>query len=539
MLAPANDEVEGVEAGEEKQVTQPVERKNPQIVDIDFDGLEERLEILPVLPAKYRNLAVANGKIIYMKYATLDMTGGTGSIKYYDLEKREEKTIIDDVNYFVMSANQQKMLVAKNNTYAVLLPEERQTFSKPLPIMDMKMYINPTQEWKQMFMDAWRFERDYFYDSSMHGVNWELNKTRYLKMLEGALSHEEADFIIGEMIGELNASHSYRWKGEMEQGPIQPVGYLGIDWQADGDYYKIKKILRGAAWDAEERSPFNKPGIPVKAGDYVLAVNNVPLTTASEPYIAFQGLAGKAVEIVYNTTPSFTGAKTVIVKTMADEYRLRNLAWIESMRKRVDEATGGEVGYIYVPNTGADGKRELIRQLYAQWHKKALIIDERFNNGGNIPDLFIEMLNRDPLSSWAIRDGKAWAWPPFANFGPKVMLINGWSGSGGDVFPDYFRKKGLGPLIGTRTYGALIGIPGTPELVDGSTVTAPAFRMYNPDGTWAKDGYGIEPDIYVPEDLSAMVKGIDPQLERAIVEIKSLLKTKGYNPPPVPASEKR
>jgi tricorn protease len=224
---------------------------------------------------------------------------------------------------------------------------------------------------------------------------------------------------------------------------------------------------------------------------------------------------------------------------MDDEYRLRNLAWIEDMRKQVDKETNGEAGYIFVPSTGVDGQNELIRQFNAQWDKKALVIDERFNNGGQIPDRFIEMLNRDPLAFWAIRDGSDWPWPPYANFGPKVMLINGWSGSGGDAFPDYFRRKKLGPLIGARTWGGLIGISGVPGLVDGGGVTVPTFRMYNPDGTWFQEGHGVDPDIAVPEDLSMMAKGKDPQLQKGIEEIKNLLKTKGYKPPARPALDKK
>ena len=373
----------------------------------------------------------------------------------------------------------------------------------------------------------------------MHGVNWKLVKERYLKMLKGAMTREEVDFVIGEMIGELNSSHTYHGGGDMEMPKNKSVGYLGVDWEADGDYYKIKKIIRGAAWDAEVHSSLDVPGVNIKEGDYILAVNGVPLTTTQEPFAVFAGLSDKTVELTYNSTPSWTGAKTAIVKTMDDEYRLRNLAWIENMRKKVDEETNGEVGYIYVPSTGIDGQDELIRQFNAQWDKKALIIDERFNDGGQIPDRFIEMLNRDPLAYWAIRDGKDWPWPPYANFGPKVMLINGWSGSGGDAFPDFFRKRKLGPLIGARTWGGLIGISGVPGLIDGAAITVPTFRMYNPDGTWFKEGHGVDPDIDVPEDLSDMAKGIDPQLERAITEIKDEMKTKGYHKPPRPPMQKR
>jgi len=388
-------------------------------------------------------------------------------------------------------------------------------------------------------MDVWRFERDYFYDAGMHGVDWKQAKDRYLKMLDGAMSREEANFVIGELIGELNASHTYQGGGDIEAAKNKAVGYLGVDWQADGENYKIKKIIRGAPWDAEVRSALDQPGVTIKEGDYILAVNGVPLSTSQEPFIAFSGLSNKTVELTYNSSPSWNGTKTAIVKTLPDEYRLRNLAWIESMRKQVEEETNGEAGYIYVPSTGIDGQNELTRQFNAQWDKKALVIDERFNDGGQIPDRFIEMLNRDPLAFWAIRDGSDWPWPPYANFGPKVMLINGWSGSGGDAFPDYFRRKKLGPLIGARTWGGLIGISGVPPLMDGGNVTVPTFRMYNPDGTWFQEGHGVDPDIAVPEDLSMMAKGKDPQLQKGIEEIKNLLKTKGYKQPVRPSLEKR
>jgi tricorn protease len=550
LLYAKNDEV-GVKREEEKQKADSVKKvlkdagvitaKKPEVsaVDIDLDGIERRLVVLPLKPGNYANMNAVKGKIIYHVFPNTGTADGKASVRFYDLDKREEKVILDDVNRFYLSANGNKILVRRQNTWAIIKPEENQKFEKPLRIAEMLTSVDPEKEWKQIFMDTWRLERDYFYDPGMHGVNWELVKERYLKMLNGALTREEVNVVLGEMIGELDASHTYKGGGDEEQGKVAAVGYLGVDWQAEGNYYKIKRIIQGAAWDAESRSPLELSGTDIKAGDYVLAVNGIPITTAQEPFAAFAGLANKTIELTYNSSPSLTGTKTAIIKAMDDESRLRHLAWMEENRKRVDEATNGEAGYIYVRSTGIDGQNELIRQFNAQWDKKALVIDERFNSGGQIPDRFIEMLDRTPLAFWAVRDGNTWPWPPFAHFGPKVMLINGWSGSGGDAFPDYFRKKQLGPLIGTRTWGGLIGISGVPQLIDGGGITVPTFRMYNPDGTWFKEGYGVDPDIKVDEDLSAMAKGTDPQLEKAITEIKERIKTKGFNRPATPRYEKR
>ena len=550
LLYAKNDEV-GIKRDEEKQKADSVKKvlkdagvispAKPAVppVNIDLDGLERRLVILPLKAGNYNNLSAVKGKIIYQVFPNTGTADGRPSLRFYDLDKREEKVILDDVNRYWLSANGNKMLVRRQNAWAIIAPQENQKFEKPLRIAEMQTAVNPEQEWKQIFMDTWRLERDYFYDPNMHGVNWNLVKERYLKMLSGALTREEVNVVLGEMIGELDASHTYRGGGDEEAGKVAAVGYLGIDWQAEGNYYKIKKIIQGASWDAEVRSPLEISGTDIKEGDYILAVNGISLTTSQEPYAAFVGLANKTIELTYNSSASFTGAKTAIIKTMDDESRLRHLAWIEENRKRVEEATNGDAGYVYVRSTGIDGQNELIRQFNAQWDKKALVIDERFNSGGQIPDRFIELLNRTPLAFWAIRDGSTWPWPPFAHFGPKVMLINGWSGSGGDAFPDYFRKKQLGPLIGTRTWGGLIGISGVPPLIDGGGITVPTFRMYNPDGSWFKEGYGVDPDIKVDEDLSAMAKGTDPQLERAITEIKALIKTKGFNRPPTPGYEKR
>jgi tricorn protease len=544
LLMPKNDKVdiksdEPAKPDTTKKEMAAADKKGKLGVDIDFDGIERRMQVIPVRAGNFGSLASVKGRIIYQTSPNTGSVGGKNSIKYYDFDKREEKTIMDDADDYRLSVDGKKMLVRRGSSFGIIRPEEGQKLDKTLRLGEMRMMVDPVAEWKQLFNDTWRFERDYFYDAGMHGVDWNLMKERYSKMLDGALSREEVNFVIGELIGELNASHTYKSGGTEEDMKNDPVGYLGVDWQADGDFYKIKKIIRGADWDAEARSSLDQPGVDIKEGNYILAVNGVPLSTTQEPYAAFQGLAGKTVEITYNSSPSWTGAKTAIVQTMSDESRLRHLAWIEENRKRVSDASNGEVGYIYVRSTGVDGQNELIRQFNAQWDKKALVIDERFNSGGQIPDRFIEMLNRDPLAFWAIRDGEEWPWPPYSNFGPKVMLINGWSGSGGDAFPDYFRKKKLGPLIGARTWGGLIGISGVPGLIDGGSITVPTFRMYNPDGTWFKEGHGVDPDIEVPEDLTAMAKGIDPQLERAITEVKKEMKEKGFTRPKAPKVENR
>jgi tricorn protease len=298
---------------------------------------------------------------------------------------------------------------------------------------------------------------------------------------------------------------------------------LGIDWSLENEAYRVKRIIRGAPWDTEVRSPLDEPAVEIGAGDYILAVNGMELDTGKDPWASFQGLEDQTVQLTVNSTPELEGSRQVLVKTLSDESRLRNLAWIEESRRRVEEASGGEVGYIYVPSTGIDGQTELVRQFYAQFKRKGLIIDERFNNGGQIPDRFIELLNRKPLSFWAVRSGKDWQTPPVAHFGPKVMMINGWSGSGGDAFPFYFREAGLGPLIGMPTWGGLIGISGVPGLVDGGGVTVPTFRMYDPEGRWFAEGVGVEPDIRVEENPTEMARGRDPQLERAIQEAMRLI----------------
>jgi len=542
--APKNDSAavkkeEEKPKGEEKGKDKEKKEEKSKEVKITFDGFERRLTVMPVAAGNFGALSAVSGKIIFLRTPNSGAAEKKKPLMYYDLDKREEKTIVDDADMYEVSADGKKVLVGKSGSYSVVDIGENQKLDKKLPVSQLTMTIDPRAEWKQIFTDVWRFERDYFYDPNMHGVDWNAMRDRYATLLGNAVTRWDVNFVIGELISELSSSHTYRGGGDADEPENRNFGYLGVDWELSNDAYRIKKIVLDAPWDTEVRSPLAQPGVEVKEGDYVLAVNGIPVDPAKAPWASFADLGDKPVELTVNSKPSMDGARSVLVQTLSDETRLRNLAWIESNRKRVDEATNGKVGYVYVPSTGIDGQTELERQFLAQFDKEGLIIDERFNNGGQIPDRFIELLNRKPLAFWAVRDGKNWQWPPQANFGPKVMLINGWSGSGGDAFPDFFRRAGVGPLIGMRTWGGLIGISGCPSLIDGGGVTVPTFRMYNPDGTWFKEGHGVDPDIEVVDDPSQLARGVDPQLERAIKEVTNLIKLHPAPAPKQPEYEKR
>lgn len=508
-------------------------------VTIDLEGIERRMEIFPVPAGNFRGIAAAKENLIFLQGPNSGSDGQSATLKLYDRQEREVKTIVEGIDGFLLTANGEKVLVWKEGQLYLIDPAPDQKLEKSFRTSEMRMTVDPPAEWRQVFNDVWRLERDFFYDKDMHGVDWQAMHARYGKWLDVCATRSDLNMVIGELIGELNASHAYRGGGDMPEPSQTPVGYLGIDWAVSGAYYAVGRILRGAPWDAEVRSPLDQPGLTIREGDLILAVNGQPLTRDQEPSAAFIGLADADVELTMASAADPQKTRKVLVHTMSSEARLRNLDWIEANRQYVEKASGGRVGYIYVPNTGVDGQNELMRQFSGQWHKDALLIDERWNSGGQIPDRFIELLNRKPLAYWAVRDGETWRWPPVGHFGPKAMLINGWSGSGGDAFPDYFRKSGLGPLVGTRTWGGLIGISGAPQLIDNGGVTVPTFRMYNPDGTWFKEGHGVDPDILVPEDPGAIARGQDPQIDRAVGYLMEQLKN--YQPPvpPRPASEKR
>ena len=368
-------------------------------------------------------------------------------------------------------------------------------------------------------------ERDFFYDPHLHGADWKAVHDRYAGLLDDCVTRSDLNYLLGEMLGELNCSHTYRGGGDLDEAPVRNVGYLGCDFALEQGAYRIHHILQVAPWDYANRPPLRQPGVRAGEGDWLLAVNGHPLDPEEDPWAAFQGLADRTVQLTVNSRPTLAGAREVLVRTVGDESRMRQLEWVEANRRRVEQASGGRIGYIYVRNTAADGQSEMYQQFRAQFTKPAMIIDERWNSGGQVPDRFIELLGRRVTNYWGVRDGHDWQTPAIAHSGPKAMLVNGWSGSGGDCLPWLFRQAGLGPVIGQRTWGGLIGMTGAPRLIDGGNVTVPTFSIYDTAGSWIIEGSGVTPEIEVLDDPGRLAAGEDPQLSRAIAEIMGALKS--------------
>ena len=515
-------------------------------VVIDLEGFESRAMMLNVEPGSFNSLAV-NDKNVLMYIRSGD---GLPAIKAYDITKDEdgEKNVLAPAFGFGLSADGKKMIAGGPAGWGIVSAAPGQSLSDTLPMDRMTGYVDPREEWRQIFHEAWRIQRDFFYDPGLHGVDWEYVRDRYEAMLDDAVTREDVSFIIREMISELNVGHAYYFGGDTEPSPSVNVGMLGVDYEwatVDGESaYRIARIYEGGAWDVDARNPLRAKGVDVEEGHFLLAVNGTPLSGERDPHSAFIGLAGEVTELTVSEKPFMDDdARTVLVEPMWSEMGLRYRHWIEQNRAYVEYKSGGRLGYIYVPNTGVQGQNELFRQFYGQAHKEGLIIDERWNGGGQIPTRFIELLNRPRTNYWARRDGNDWPWPPDSHQGPKCMLINGLAGSGGDMFPALFRQNGLGKLIGTRTWGGLVGISGNPPLLDGAGVTAPTFGYYENDGTWGIEGHGVDPDIEIIDDPALMVslegEVADPQLDAAIQHMMAEIERNPYVPPTRPAGPDR
>jgi tricorn protease len=547
-LAPKSDDEEWDDEDKEDEGKDEDKKDNgedkeegPEPIEIDLEGFEHRAIPLPVRSGNFGGLCVNDsGKLIYTRN-TMRGEDGQPSIHLFDFDEEEEgdmeKTVLAGVWNAGISGDGKKLLVFnRERTLAIISAAADQKMEDIISKAGMTSQIDPREEWRQIFNEAWRIQRDFFYVPNMHGVDWRAIRKQYAAMLDDCASREDVGFVIGEMIAELNVGHSYYYGGDYEQAPRVSVGMLGCDYQLSNGAYRISKIYEGAPWDADARGPLSQPGLGVKVGDYLLAVNSVPVDASKDPWAAFQGLAGETVRLTVSEKPKMDDdARDVLVVPISSEYDLRYRDWVEANRAYVEEKTDGQVGYCYVPNTSISGQNELVRQYYSQLRKDAMIIDERWNGGGQIPTRFIELMNRPIANYWATRfSDDPFPWPPDAHQGPKCMLINGLAGSGGDYFPWWFREAGIGKLIGTRTWGGLVGMSGNPRLIDGAYTSVPTFGFFEKDGTWGIEGHGVDPDIEVLDDPSKMVGGKDPQLDAAIDHMLEELNRNPYEAPDLP-----
>jgi tricorn protease len=517
---------EGGDAGEDKEIGDL-----ESIVQIDWDDLESRLIILPPDAGNLRNLMVFEGKVVYQRHPIAGDNDGQTSLVFYDLEEREEKKIIDDVQSAKPTADGKAILVRSSGKYGIINPAADQKIEDPVPTDDLVMQLNPKEEWRQIFQDTWRRHRDFFYDKDMQQVDWMALKKRYGSLIDDARTRWDVSNIQSNMAAELSAGHTYTFGGETEDVPSIHTGYLGIDWDLKDNMYAIKRIVRPAPWDTEIRSSFDLPGAEAEEGDFILSVNGVELDPQKDPFAAFDGLSGKTVSLSIRKANESKDTN-IIVKCLSqgEEQGLRYLEWIEENRKRVEDLSDGKLGYVYMSNTSTRGQLELVRMFYGQLDKKGFIIDERFNGGGQLADRFLELMKRPVVYNLYWRHGRHHQWPLKTNTGPMGMLINGWAGSGGDALPWAFQELEAGPIVGERTVGILVGPATGHRLIDGGGITVPGARLYDNDGHWFWEGEGVKPHISVWDDPNLLVQGRDPQMERVVQEVLKLLKD---NPPTV------
>ncbi len=535
-LAKESDE----EKGEEKK--EKPEKKKPKPVktfSVDFEGLNQRILALPLPARNYFSLqAGKEGEIYYLEApeGSRNPSAKETKLHRYDLDKRKDVTLMREVNYYLLSADNKKILYRFKDTWAIVLLTDRiksgQEKIKPdqgkLNIDAIEVRIDPRAEWQQIFNEAWRINRDYFYAPNMHGVDWKAMRDKYTAFLPHLACRNDLDRVIRWMCSELAVGHHRVGRGDTLSQPKRvPGGLLGADYSVENGCYRFKKVYGGLNWNPELRSPLTEPGVDVKEGEYLLAVQGKKLRPPTNPYSLFENTAGKIIEITVGPNPDGTGSRTVSVVPIRGESALRNRDWVEGNLKKVNEATGGRVAYVYVPNTTTLGHTYFKRYFFPQVHKDAIIVDERFNGGGSVADYYIDILRRPFVSYWHTRYGHDLKTPGASIQGPKVMLIDETAGSGGDLLPWMFRKFKLGKLIGKRTWGGLVGTLGFPILLDGGYVSAPNLAIWTEDG-WVVENVGVPPDIEVEQWPADVIAGRDPQLEKAIEVIMEELKK---NPP--------
>ncbi|HET6374306.1 MAG TPA: S41 family peptidase [Candidatus Polarisedimenticolia bacterium] len=558
-FAPESDEVASADAKDEKKDAEkkdgekkdddkkPDEKKPVEPLKIALDGIEQRLVGFPIDSGDFDSLKAAGDVVLFMSRPDGMLTGGAGpsssELKLFDMEKRKEHVLLSAIDGYDLSPDGTKVIYAAGEKYGIVdakppnAPGAVKVGDGALGLSGLQMKVDHRAEWGQIFDEVWRLERDFFYAPNMHGVDWPGMKRRYGALLPYVAHRSDLTYILGEMIAELNAGHLYVGGGDVPEFKQIPQALLGADFELDAGAgrYRIARILEGQNWNEKRRSPLTEPGPKVSSGAYLLAVDGVDLKPPMTPDELLENKAGRTVTLLVNDRPSAKtedGAREVTVKPLSDEEDLRYYDRIEANRKKVEAATGGRVAYLHIPDMGGDGLNEFVRQFYPQIRKEGLIVDVRNNGGGFVSEMILERLRRVLAGMGTSRNAGDSTYPAQVFYGPMVCLINHYSASDGDIFPYYFKKYGLGPLIGTRTWGGVVGIRGGRPLIDGGYITQPEFGNFDLESHYSIEGHGVDPDIEVDNRDNLVVKGADPQLEKGIAVVMEEIRK---NPKKLPA----
>ncbi len=520
-LAPESDEEKVIE--DNKPAERSSEKKG-EAVKVDTDGLSQRVVALPLPPRNYAGLeAGRSGVLFILEVPVVRLRSGAGPeavvTHKFELSKRKAERFLEGATSVIVSANGEKLLYRQGERWAI-----GSTNAPPKPgegtlrTADLEAMIDPRAEWAQMYRETWRIQRDFFYDPGLHGVNLADYRAKYEKYLGRIGSRRDLNYIFSEMLGEMSVGHLYVSGGDTSTDNPRPRrgGLLGADYRLENGRYRIARVYSGESWNPNTRAPLTAPGVNVVAGEYLLSVGGRELTASDNVHGVLEGLAGKSVVLRVGPSPTMEGSREVTVVPVDSETELRTLAWYEDNRRRVDEASGGKLAYVHIPDTGGNGFDYFNRYYFAQTDRAGVILDERWNRGGQAADYVIDTLRRPLWNYWSTRDGAETTTPGLQIFGPKVMIANEHSGSGGDLMPWLFKRAKLGPVVGTRTWGGLVGIGGYPPLIDGGSVTAPHFGFYSPEGKWDVENHGTDPDVTVELDPKEWRSGRDSQLEKAI-----------------------
>jgi tricorn protease len=535
---PESDEATITKETDAKKDEKKEEKKDDKPdLKIDFDRLQQRVARVPLDAANYFNLLAKSGYLIYSVAPTFYYSRPAetkNSLRIYSLKDRKETTLMDDFFGMTLSEDGSKLLVRNASGYSLMdATPTGPSNKKTVAVSGLYVDRVPAEEWTEVFNEVWRRYRDFFYAPNMHGFDWEALRKQYQPLLQYAAHRTDVNYVIGEMISELTVQHAYIDGGDYQTPPRPRVALPGARFELDAasNRFRISKIFQGQNEEERYRSPLTEIGVDVKVGDYVLAINGHELTGKDDPYRWLRNAADNPVEWLVNSKPSTEGARKITYRPITSEENLVYFDWVAANRKKVDELSGGRIGYIHVPDMGADGIYEFIKWYYPQLRKDALIIDDRANGGGNVSRMLIERLSKRVLGAQFRRTSEDPLLYPEAFIGPMVTLLDGNSASDGDIFPAMFRAAGLGPLIGKRSWGGVVGITDHGPLIDGGRINVPEFGFTNSKGQWIIEGHGVDPDIEVENDPASLIQGKDPQLERGVAE---LMKKLAADPPQRP-----